>query len=385
MSYLTRIRHWMAARPIKRGRTISALMALILFGSMARAEETTDLNQRALVSVSSWANTVFGPSKGQQLDAGQWWPAAAPPFSFVYDGKSSESLLPSWKRTAEKHQQPDGTHYVTTWLDAETGLKVVATAKVFKDFPAVDWVLRFENTGKHDTPILEKVQALDIALKTEPKAGRGPRSNPRRRLQPPVVPADRAPLEAGRVGFHGAGRRPVVGHRLSLLQSPVRQGRVLHRHRLDGPMGGRDQPREGRDRPPAGRHGVDPSAAAARRGHPHAPHHAPALDGRSHRSPQLASAACSWRITCRSSTASRFRWRSPRRRSTAPADADTGPASPGRLSRRASIATWAATPFGSTPAGSRATFPKAWAIGFPSPRSFPAACVRWATPARGWA
>lgn len=35
---------------------------------------------------------------------------------------------------------------------------------VFKDFPAVDWVLRFENTGPSDTPVLEKVQALDITL-----------------------------------------------------------------------------------------------------------------------------------------------------------------------------------------------------------------------------
>jgi alpha-galactosidase len=39
------------------------------------------------------------------------------------------------------------------------------TASIFKDFPAVEWVLHFQNTGAADTPILESVQALDAPLR----------------------------------------------------------------------------------------------------------------------------------------------------------------------------------------------------------------------------
>ncbi|MGO8690291.1 MAG: alpha-galactosidase [Thermoguttaceae bacterium] len=85
----------------------------------------------------------------------------------MLDGKGSESLLGSWKRTTEKHERQDRIQYIATWLDTKTGLKVTATAAAFDDFPAVEWLLRFENTGTKDSPILENVQALDIVLGTE--------------------------------------------------------------------------------------------------------------------------------------------------------------------------------------------------------------------------
>ena len=119
--------------------TTSALIVFVLFGGIARAEKTTRWHALTFGRISPWADAVFGPHK-VKLAGGGWWPAVAPPFSFAYDGKTSETLLPSWKQTAEKNQQQDGPHYVTTWLDAKTGLKVVATATVFDDFPAVDWI-----------------------------------------------------------------------------------------------------------------------------------------------------------------------------------------------------------------------------------------------------
>ena len=151
--------------------TALALMVFVLFGSTLRAdisiypEFLPGLGPSVAGPTHLWADKVFGDADAFLSFVG-WWPDATTPYSFVYDGKSSQSLLPSWKRTSRKHVTPDGTHYVTTWLDAKTGLKVVATATAFVDFPAVDWVLRFENTGKHDTPILENAQALDIALET---------------------------------------------------------------------------------------------------------------------------------------------------------------------------------------------------------------------------
>jgi len=39
--------------------------------------------------------------------------------------------------------------------------------KVYKEYPAVDWVLCLENTGTEDTPVIENVQALDLLLRAE--------------------------------------------------------------------------------------------------------------------------------------------------------------------------------------------------------------------------
>ena len=66
---------------------------------------------------------------------------------------------------------------------------------------------------------------------------------------------------------------------------------------------------------------------------------------------------------------------SPCRRSTAPADADIGPASPGSLSRRASIATRLRHPLARRRLVRGRLFRRAWAIGFPRARIFPAGCA----------
>ena len=83
-----------------------------------------------------------------------------PPFSFIYNGKPSGELLGLWK--IEKH----GT--TTTWTDLSTGLKVSMEAIRYSDYPGVDWVLYFENTGSKDTPIIEDIQALDMILDSPP-------------------------------------------------------------------------------------------------------------------------------------------------------------------------------------------------------------------------
>ena len=57
-----------------------------------------------------------------------------------------------------------GRSQEVTYADPATGLVVRITATLFKDFPAVEWVMHFQNTGGADTPILENVQALDAPL-----------------------------------------------------------------------------------------------------------------------------------------------------------------------------------------------------------------------------
>jgi alpha-galactosidase len=114
----------------------------------------------------SWAAAAFGSRQSDSGTIDGWWPAAKPPFSFVYDGKPSETLLDGWRRKTEVRQLADRVVYLTSWTDPKTGLEASATTIAFKNFPAVDWVLRFKNTGPQDSPILEKVQALDVVLRT---------------------------------------------------------------------------------------------------------------------------------------------------------------------------------------------------------------------------
>ena len=86
-------------------------------------------------------------------------------------GKSDQSktplsqLLPKWTRThtVEKSKDSVELHNVT-YTDPVTGLKVSCEIRLFRDYPAVDWVARFTNTGDKDSPIIADVRALDIRL-----------------------------------------------------------------------------------------------------------------------------------------------------------------------------------------------------------------------------
>ncbi len=86
----------------------------------------------------------------------------APPFAFIFDGKPSASLLPTWTRKSDSKPLDHGcTQHTAIWTDPKTGLEVRCIAVEYSVFPAVEWTIYFRNTGKADTPILQCVQALD--------------------------------------------------------------------------------------------------------------------------------------------------------------------------------------------------------------------------------
>lgn len=87
----------------------------------------------------------------------------APPFSFVYGGKPSSELLKTWK--IERDSKPldeKRTQRTITYTDPATGLVIRCVGVEYRDFPTVEWTLYFKNTGTAATPILEKIQALDM-------------------------------------------------------------------------------------------------------------------------------------------------------------------------------------------------------------------------------
>jgi len=91
--------------------------------------------------------------------------ATEPSFSFIYEGKPSKELLKNWKfKLATRELDEKRTEHTAIYIDSKTGLQVRCIAIGYHDFPAVEWVLYFKNTGVSDTPIIENIQALDTIM-----------------------------------------------------------------------------------------------------------------------------------------------------------------------------------------------------------------------------
>jgi len=95
-------------------------------------------------------------------------PSADLPFSFTYGGRPSADLLPGWERKVTTEAQGDATLHRVSYRDLASGLLVTCTAKAFADFPAVDWLLEFENTGAADSEVLGAVLPLDLLVSLPP-------------------------------------------------------------------------------------------------------------------------------------------------------------------------------------------------------------------------
>jgi len=81
------------------------------------------------------------------------------PFSMTYGGRDLAEVLGGWRE-----EPVAGTS--RAWTDPESGLRVSWEVTAHDDFPAVAWMLRLENTGDRDTPIIENVQVVDLTLVT---------------------------------------------------------------------------------------------------------------------------------------------------------------------------------------------------------------------------
>lgn len=88
-----------------------------------------------------------------------------PPFSFFYDGKPSAELLECWQVSRDTQKlDAQRTEHTLVYADLASGLQVRCVLIEYHDFPTVEWTLHFKNTGTTDTPIIEKIQALDLEL-----------------------------------------------------------------------------------------------------------------------------------------------------------------------------------------------------------------------------
>lgn len=112
------------------------------------------------------------PAPDEVAEARKWFAArfaeerhAFRPFSFVYDGKESATFLEQWKLKAMSRKLDAGrTERILIYSDPASGLELRCVAVEYEDFPTVEWTLWFKNAGAQNTPILEKIQALDVSM-----------------------------------------------------------------------------------------------------------------------------------------------------------------------------------------------------------------------------
>ncbi|MCC7262587.1 MAG: alpha-galactosidase [Candidatus Latescibacteria bacterium] len=93
----------------------------------------------------------------------QVWENPNPPFSFEYGGRPAAALIPGWHREETTQPSPGGQTTHRRYRDPATGLVVTAHLRRFDAFPALDWVLELENTGRADTPIIDHLLPLDVS------------------------------------------------------------------------------------------------------------------------------------------------------------------------------------------------------------------------------
>ncbi|MBQ1454261.1 MAG: NPCBM/NEW2 domain-containing protein [Thermoguttaceae bacterium] len=114
---------------------------------------------------ADWCEPVCYTSGGGQIPL---WQGHTPllkagryPFSFTYDDRSSDDLLPNWEFSSSVI---DPLRTVYTWRDPKTGLVVDAEVRRFERFAALEWLLRFRNEGTENTPLLTDVHPLRIDM-----------------------------------------------------------------------------------------------------------------------------------------------------------------------------------------------------------------------------
>lgn len=111
---------------------------------------------------------------GSELSAAADWFARAStppglenstfPLAFLYAGRPSAGLLPAWEGEALSSETATRQSRTLRLRDPETGLECRCELMLFPDFPAVEWVGYFRNTGSLDTPILSEIRALSAVF-----------------------------------------------------------------------------------------------------------------------------------------------------------------------------------------------------------------------------
>lgn len=112
--------------------------------------------------VESWLQSVRSLcADGKQLPSD----LSGLPFSFRYDGQAFAPAGNTWHVDGgDIIREPVSENQDWSWQHGQTGLRVTWHVKRFRNYPAVDTLLTFENTGNQDTALVEDVRNLDLKI-----------------------------------------------------------------------------------------------------------------------------------------------------------------------------------------------------------------------------
>ncbi|MDP4268562.1 MAG: alpha-galactosidase [Bacteroidota bacterium] len=120
-------------------------------GVLAKNTEThSNVSPEEMAACQQWTDKEFAQSD-------------ALPFSFTYEGISSDKFLAKCKMQFQsKGLSNDRKQEVRIYTDPVSGLEVRCEMVRYADYPAVEWVVYLKNTGKSRTGIIENLQALNV-------------------------------------------------------------------------------------------------------------------------------------------------------------------------------------------------------------------------------
>ena len=88
------------------------------------------------------------------------------PISFVLEGKALGGIPEEWHPVAHRRRiDANISETVFEGIDARTGLKVRVECTEYWDYPVIEWVAWFANTGHQTTPLIREILALDGVLR----------------------------------------------------------------------------------------------------------------------------------------------------------------------------------------------------------------------------
>lgn len=160
----------LARSPVLRGGQPAQRMDVEVGGGTSLDLRVADAGDGPGCDHADWAEAQVELDDGSvhwldALETGLAEPGARYPFRFLYGGRESDALLPDWPHTVQRRQVGERAITITTWADPGSGLRVILEATRFRDFPAVEWLLRFANEGTADTAVIEEVHAMDLTLR----------------------------------------------------------------------------------------------------------------------------------------------------------------------------------------------------------------------------
>ena len=118
------------------------------------------VKQSELDRARAWLDASF-------VSAGVGAPAALP-LSYRYGDRPASSVLGDWSVQGDGPSTDDGvTRQAVTFTDPRTALSCRIEIATYDEFPAVEWVVRFENAGAQDSPILSQIMPLDAFFPVE--------------------------------------------------------------------------------------------------------------------------------------------------------------------------------------------------------------------------